>query len=116
MRRSKPTLLQGRHRRGLTLVEILAVVTLIGILAAVIIPRFAGPSFNAKAQACEVNQGNVEIQAQLWFRNKGAWPSSDLSDIGADVSYFPDGLPRCPVDGSSYDYDSSTQQVNGHAH
>ena len=116
MRRSKWTLCRSRSRRGLSLVELLAVVMLIGILSAVIVPQFAGPSDDAQARACEVNRGNVEIQAQLWFRNKGVWPQTDLSNIGADTSYFPDGPPTCPVDGSSYTFNTSTQLVPGHSH
>jgi general secretion pathway protein G len=103
-----------RHsaRPGFSLVEILAVVTILGILALVIVPRFADKS---KDSACRVNIGNIEVQAQLWYRNKGQWPAGDLSDIGNDPRYFPDGLPKCPVDGASYDFDASRSQVR-HEH
>jgi len=96
--------------------ELLAVVTLLGILAAVVIPRFAGQSDQAKTAACDVNRGNIEVQTQLWFRNKGTWPTADLGDIGSNPDYFPDGLPKCPFDGSDYRFDSMTQRVTGHQH
>jgi type II secretory pathway pseudopilin PulG len=100
----------------MSLAEILAVVVLMGILAAIILPRFARPRDQAQGRTCEVSKGNIEVQAQLWFRNKGVWPQADLSDIGADPTYFPDGLPTCPADGSAYVFDSTTQRVTGHAH
>ena len=100
----------------MSLIEMLAVIAVLGVVAVIVIPRFATQSDQAKGKACEVQKGNIEIQAQLWFRNKGAWPAADLSDIGADVSYFPEGLPTCPTDGSSYGFDATTQRVPGHDH
>ena len=37
-------------------------------------------------------------------------------DIGANIEYFPEGLPSCPVDGSSYTFDSATETITGHNH
>jgi hypothetical protein len=39
-----------------------------------------------------------------------------LSNIGADTSYFPVGLPNCPVDGTSYTISTTTGRVTGHTH
>jgi type II secretory pathway pseudopilin PulG len=98
------------------LLEILAIVTLLGILAVIAVPRFGNSSSEAKAAGCSVNRTNIEIQSQLWFRNKGADPAADLNDIMDDPKYFPDGPVTCPVDGSDYEYDTATQRVIGHAH
>ena len=103
-------------RHGLTLLELLAVVLLLGILSAVVIVRFLGPSDTAKRNACYVFQGEIELQAQLWFRNTGTWPDANLTAIGSDPAYFPSGLPLCPVDGSAYTFDPATQRVVGHVH
>jgi len=107
---------QRATRNGLSLAEILAVVTLIGILAAILIPRFGGQTMKAKRNACFVNKGNIEVQVQLWYRNKGTLPAANLSDIGADGRYFPEGIPTCPVDGSDYQIDTDTGEVRNHAH
>lgn len=103
-------------RAAFSLLEMLAVVTIMGILAVLIVPRFGRQAANAKKNACEVHKGNIEIQSQLWYRNKNRWPAANLSDIGADVKYFPDGLPICPVDGSAYTINTSTGRVVGHTH
>jgi len=100
----------------MSLLEMLAVVTLLGILAAIVIPRVSGPGRQAKSTSCQVNKTNIEIQAALWFRRTGAWPAVDLSDIGADAGYFPEGLPVCPVDATPYTFNAATRQVAGHAH
>jgi len=107
---------QRRTRHGLTLLELLAVVLLLGILSAVVISRFLGPSDVAKRNACYAYKGEIELQAQLWFRNTGTWPGANLAAIGSDPTYFPSGLPVCPVTGSAYTFDPATQRVVGHVH
>lgn len=96
--------------------EVLAVVTIIGIIAMIAVPRLATSGDKPKANACFVTKGMVEIQAELWFRNKGVAPAANLSDIMAVPAYFPDGPVTCPVDGSAYQLNTATMQVNGHAH
>lgn len=104
------------RRPGLSLFELLAVLTLIAILAVVIVPRFSTQSVTAKRNACFVNKNNIEVQCQLWLRQKNASPVANLSDIGADRAYFPEVLPVCPVDGSAYTINTTSQRVIGHTH
>jgi general secretion pathway protein G len=101
---------------GFTLTELMVVVSMLGLLAAVIIPRVVGHYDEANRTACEVNQGEIELQVKLWRRNQGAYPAADLSNIGAAAAYFPQGLPTCPVDGSAYTIDTTSGTVIGHTH
>jgi len=101
---------------GLSLLEVLAVVVILGIVAMIAVPRFSASSDNSKAAGCHINTGNIEVQASLWYRNKGSWPAADLSNIFANSAYFPDGATTCPVDGSSYVFDPATEKVVGHTH
>ncbi len=103
-------------RPGFSFFEVLAAVTLVGIVSVIVITRTSFGGDEAKKNACFATKGNIEVQAQRWYRDTGSWPASNLSDIGADSSYLPDGLPVCPYDGSSYTFDSSSQQVTGHNH
>jgi prepilin-type N-terminal cleavage/methylation domain-containing protein len=106
----------GVMRRGITLIELMASIVILSIVAFLVIPRFSSVSFDSKKNACYTFKGNIEIQAQLWYRNRGSWPAANLSDIGANTNYFPDGIGTCPVDGSAYTFDSASQQVVGHSH
>jgi prepilin-type N-terminal cleavage/methylation domain-containing protein len=103
-------------RCGLTLLELVAAITILLILAVIVLPRFGSASASAKSRGCEANRRNLEVQARLWYRTKGSWPATNLSDLGANTSFLPEGLPVCPVDGSAYTLDATTHQVTGHTH
>jgi general secretion pathway protein G len=104
------------NRVGFSLVELMAVIAILGLLAGIILPRVLGEDEDAKIAACKSHKGNIEIQAELWMHNTGSWPAANLSVIGADANYFPSGLSTCPVDGSSYTIDPLSGRVLGHAH
>jgi prepilin-type N-terminal cleavage/methylation domain-containing protein len=104
------------RRTGFSLWELIAVVTILGILAGLIVPRILGHHTNAMRASCLVNQGDIEMQVKLWRRNNGSYPAANLADIGANTAYFPEGPPTCPVDGTSYTIDTTSGFVVGHTH
>src|SRR4029078_10405216 len=99
-----------------SLMELMAVLAILGVLAAVIVPRMSAHQDKGKKSTCYANKGDIELQAKLWKRNKSSYPAANLSDIGADTSYFPGGLPVCPVDGTAYRIHTTTGRVTGHTH
>lgn len=109
-------MINTQRRVGFSLLELMAVLAILGIVAAVIFPRIAGSDDAANVAGCLVFKGDIEIQAELWMHNTGSWPAGNLSDIEADTIYFPEGLPACPVDGAAYTIDTATGLVIGHSH
>jgi prepilin-type N-terminal cleavage/methylation domain-containing protein len=99
-------------RAGFSFMELLAVVTILGIIAAIIVPRVTVSSDTAKAKVNLHSKATINSAVERWYVEKGAWPATDLSDIGADISYFPSGIPTNPVDGSSYTLNATTHRVN----
>ncbi len=95
--------------------ELLAVVTILGIIAAIIVPRVTASTYNAKTRTCEYNCGHINAAIERYRLNTGNWPSADLNEIDADP-YFPEGLPTCPVSGATYTLDTTgdRNRVNGH--
>jgi len=106
----------GRRRQAFTLLELLIVVTILGIVAAIIVPRYVVSAGEAKRNACAHNVANIDTQVERWRAEKGAWPLDDLSDIARDTNYFPEGLPACPVDGAVYVLDPVVKRVAAHDH
>ena len=98
-------------RAGFSLMELLAVVTILGIIAAIIVPRVTVSSDTAKAKVDAHNKATINAAVERWYIEQGAWPANDLSDIGADTDYFPDGIPSNPVTGGAYALDGTTHRV-----
>lgn len=106
-----------RRRKGaFTLVEILAVVVILGILAVIVVPRVLVSSAQTKTNACLQNKASINTAVEKWYFDKGTWPLDAMTDIGVDADYFPDGIPVCPVDSTAYALDATTHRVTGHAH
>ncbi len=106
----------AKHSSGFTLIEVLTAVALAGVVVLVVLPRVANIGTDARKQTCYTLKGNIDVQVQLWFREKAAWPASDLNDIAADGAHFPEGISRCPVDRTAYTLDATTHRVQGHVH
>ncbi len=107
-RRSRPT----AKRRGFSLLELLAVVTILGIIAVVVVPRISISTATAKAKADAQNRLEINLAVERWYFEKGTWPADNLSDIGADATFFPQALPTNPTNGAAYTLDSTTHRVN----
>ncbi len=107
----------NRNRRGFTLIEILAVVVILGILAVVVVPRVLTSSATAKTNSCYQNKASINTAVEKYYFDTGGWPSDAMTlDIAADADYFPDGIPVCPVDSTAYALATATHRVTGHAH
>ena len=65
-----------RAEKGFTLVEILIVVIILGILAAIVVPQFADASSDAKLSSLKSNLQTVRSQIQLHnIQNSGTLPT-----------------------------------------
>ena len=103
-----------RFRPAFSLLELLAVVVIIGLIAALILPRVSNSSEVAREATCSHNRTEINITVERYFLETATWPANNLSDIGADVNYFPDGMKTCPVSGAAYQLDPVTRRVIGH--
>jgi general secretion pathway protein G len=99
---------------GFSLMELLAVVAILGVIAAVIVPRVSTNNDMAKEKTCLHNRAEINIAVEQYYIHTGAWPAANLSDIATDPDYFPDGMPTCPVSGNSYQLDGTIHRVQGH--
>ena len=69
----------------------------------------------ARVQSCEMNRSIINTSTEVYYFTEGTWPRDDLADIKTNVNYFPDGIPTCPVDLTSYVLlPSPYHRVSGH--
>lgn len=100
-----------RRRQAFSLMELLAVVTILGIIAAIIVPRVTTSSDTAKEKVDAHNRATINSAIERYYITTGSWPSTNLSEIDVNA-YFPDGIPTDPTtNGTAYTLNGTTHRV-----
>lgn len=107
-----------RNERGFTFIEIMVVVAILAILAALVVPRIMGRTDDAKRTAAKVQIRNIEGALQLYKLDNGVYPSSEQGlkalvekpSVGVvpkkwKIGGYIDKLPEDPW-GNQYKYQS----------
>ena len=106
--------MERRNRSGFTLVELMLVVIIIGVLAAMVVPRLAGRTEQAKIARAKADIAAVGLALDLYELDMGKYPA-DLEELasreapsGVDSEqwngpYLKKGLPKDPW-GRAYDF------------
>jgi len=123
-----------RDRAGFTLIEIMVVIVILGLLAALVVPKLIGRTEEAKKTQSRVQIRSVEQALELFKLDNGFFPTTDqglealvrMPDAGRSPKNYRKGgyLDRVPKDpwgnayvyvspGSHGDYDISSYGADG---
>jgi general secretion pathway protein G len=120
-----------RFRSGFTLVEVLVVVVVIAILAAVVLPKFVNSGLRGREAALRAELKLMRNAVEMFKNDTGAWPASlsaltatsapatGLDDSGTSKSIVASHwkgpylatINNDPVSGAAYNYGTTSPDV-----
>ena len=79
-----------KNKKGFTLIELMIVVAIIGVLAAIAIPRFAQMLEKARDGSTKGNLGSIRSAIAIYYGdNEGVWPVNISINFGSYLSAMP---------------------------
>ena len=86
-----------KNNKGFTLIELMIVVAIIGILAAVAIPKFTSMLEKAREGATQGNIGAIKSAISIYYGDKqGIWPSDLTTSSASNPFGFQKYLDKVP--------------------
>ena len=89
-----------RKKKGFTLIELMIVIAIIAILAAILVPNFVRARSQGLLTACKSNEKNIGTACEMYSTdNSGLYPAAST---GLTTAYI-QTIPACPAAGT-YSY------------
>jgi prepilin-type N-terminal cleavage/methylation domain-containing protein len=112
MRRANVKVSNRKARRGFSLVELLAVVLILAVLAGVAVPVYLNQRTRAANRACQANITAIAKAASVYLVANGAYPVAATAIAPTALVSGTEGglgaLPNCPLNGSGYTIENAS--------
>jgi type IV pilus assembly protein PilE len=93
-----------RYNQGITLVELLVVVLIIGILAGVAIPVYTQYMVRARRSDAKTVLEQVRAAQEMWRAERGTYAINDANGTAMAKLVNTMGVPPSPIGGAAGDY------------
>ena len=105
-----------KNERGFTIMELLVVIVIIGVLAAIGVPAYQNMTKKAKDTACEANRRTISTAVGMYYAENGSYPTdiTDTQTAGGPLKGYLDNIADfgCPADKTKgYAVNATTGEV-----
>jgi len=95
-----------KNERGFTIMELLVVIVIIGVLAAIGVPAYNNMTTKARTAVCEANRRTLDTATGVYYIDKEGYPTA----VGDLTPYLDNATDiKCPT-GGTYSIDATSHK------
>ncbi len=103
-----------RNQKGFTLMELMIVIVIIGVLAAIGVPAYTNYVEKARATTCDANRRSLSTANGLYYAENGEY-AGDINDLEAYLDATTISNFTCPSKGTfTFNADNGTITCSKH--
>lgn len=102
-----------KNDKGFTLIELMIVIAIIGILAAIAIPQFSAYRTRSYNSAAQADGRNLATAQEAYYVDESTYTGTEGNLSGASYGYMQSANVTFAVEGNSTSYTISTYHSSG---